>query len=190
MFHWYVNKCTEQNLPLQIHTGYLAGNWKKLENGRPFKLDNLFLKYRDTKFILFHGGYPWYSEVGALAKNFPNVYLDIVWLPQISREAAVDASREISQGEFGMPGVFRISDPEETDVGLKLYGVEGTTLDKIVRLRGFKPMERCLFIGSDLLRREGAMAISLVEGRLEIDGARSRNRSRPWTRDPGTRFRR
>lgn len=65
-----------------------------------------------------------------------------------SWEAAVDASREISQGEFGMPGVFRISDPEETDVGLKLYGVEGTTLDKIVRLRGFKPMERCLYIGS------------------------------------------
>ena len=63
-------------------------------------------------------------------------------------EAAVDASREISQGEFGMPGVFRISDPEETDVGLKLYGVEGTALDKIVRLRGFKPMERCLYIGS------------------------------------------
>jgi alkyldihydroxyacetonephosphate synthase len=63
-------------------------------------------------------------------------------------EAAVDASREISQGEFGMPGVFRISDPEETDVGLRLYGVEGTPLDKFVRLRGFKPMERCLYIGS------------------------------------------
>ncbi len=51
------------------------------------------------------------------------------------------------------------------------------------------PRGRCLFIGSDLLRREGAMAISLVDGRLEIDGARSRNRSRPWTRDPGSRLR-
>ncbi len=62
-------------------------------------------------------------------------------------EAAVDAAREISQGEFGMPAVFRISDPEETDVGLKLYGVEGTFLDRIIRLRGFKPMQRCLYIG-------------------------------------------
>jgi alkyldihydroxyacetonephosphate synthase len=62
-------------------------------------------------------------------------------------EAAVDAAREISQGEFGMPAVFRISDPEETDVGLKLYGVEGTILDRIIRFRGFKPMQRCLYIG-------------------------------------------
>ena len=63
-------------------------------------------------------------------------------------KAAVDAAREISQGEFGMPAVFRISDPEETDVGLKLYGIEGTILDKIIRLRGYKPMERCLYIGN------------------------------------------
>ncbi|MBF0227834.1 MAG: FAD-binding oxidoreductase [Desulfobacterales bacterium] len=64
-----------------------------------------------------------------------------------SWESAVDAAREISQGEFGSPSVFRISDPEETDVGLKLYGIEGTPLDKIISLRGFKPMQRCLFIG-------------------------------------------
>ncbi len=63
-------------------------------------------------------------------------------------EAAVDAAREISQGEFGMPAVFRISDPEETDVALKLYGVEGTVLDRIIRFRGYKPMQRCLYVGT------------------------------------------
>jgi alkyldihydroxyacetonephosphate synthase len=62
--------------------------------------------------------------------------------------AVVNASREISQGEFGMPAVFRISDPEETSFGLKLYGVEGSIFDKIMKIRGFKPMQRCLFIGT------------------------------------------
>jgi alkyldihydroxyacetonephosphate synthase len=62
-------------------------------------------------------------------------------------ESAVDAAREISQGEFGMPAVFRISDPEETDVGLKLYGVEGTVIDRMMSLRGFRPMQRCLCLG-------------------------------------------
>jgi alkyldihydroxyacetonephosphate synthase len=62
-------------------------------------------------------------------------------------ESAVHAAREISQGEFGMPSVFRISDPEETDVALKLYGIEGTVIDKIMGFRGFVPMQRCLFIG-------------------------------------------
>jgi len=63
-------------------------------------------------------------------------------------QAAINAGREISQGEFGMPAVFRISDEEETHIGLKLYGIDGTPLDKIMQLRGFKPMQRCLFLGS------------------------------------------
>ena len=61
---------------------------------------------------------------------------------------AINAGREISQGEFGMPAVFRISDEEETHIGLKLYGIDGTILDKAMQLRGFKPMQRCLFLGS------------------------------------------
>jgi len=60
---------------------------------------------------------------------------------------AVNASREISQAEFGMPSVCRISDPEETDVALKLYGIDGTVIDRLITLKGFKPMERCLYIG-------------------------------------------
>ncbi len=63
-------------------------------------------------------------------------------------EAAVHASREISQSEFGMPAVFRISDAEETHHGLKLYGIEDTIIDKLMKFRGFKPMERCLFLGT------------------------------------------
>jgi len=62
-------------------------------------------------------------------------------------EAAVTASRETAQGEFGMPAMFRISDPEETAVALKLYGVEGTWIDRLIRLRGFQPDRRCLCIG-------------------------------------------
>ncbi len=63
-------------------------------------------------------------------------------------KAAVNASREISQGEFGMPAVFRISDPEETDIALKLYGIEGTIIDAFMKLLGFKKMKRCLFLGT------------------------------------------
>jgi alkyldihydroxyacetonephosphate synthase len=62
-------------------------------------------------------------------------------------ESAVDAARDISQGEFGMPSMFRISDAEETDVALKLYGVEGTAIDRFMTFRGFKPSRRCLYIG-------------------------------------------
>lgn len=63
-------------------------------------------------------------------------------------EAAVNAAREISQGEFGRPAVFRVSDPEETNIAMKLYGIEGTVIDRVMKIRGYKPMERCLLIGT------------------------------------------
>lgn len=95
MFHWICEKSIDLDLPIQIHTGYLAGSGNNLENGRPIKLNNLFLKHRKAKFSLFHGGYPWTGEFAALGKMFPNVYLDLVWLPQISREAAVQGLDEM-----------------------------------------------------------------------------------------------
>lgn len=62
-------------------------------------------------------------------------------------EAAVNASREIMQSEFGKPAIYRISDPEETDRGLKLYGMPDIA-DKFLAMRGFKPMQRCLCLGN------------------------------------------
>ena len=60
---------------------------------------------------------------------------------------AVDSAREMAQGEFGRPAVYRISDPEETDRGLKLYGIP-RPVDMFLKKRGFKPMQRCLCLGT------------------------------------------
>lgn len=60
---------------------------------------------------------------------------------------AREAARQIMQGEFGYPSVFRISDPEETDVAMKLYGIEGTLADALLKARGFRPMQKCLLLG-------------------------------------------
>ena len=89
MFHWICKKSIELDLPIQIHTGYLAGNGDPLERSKPTKLNNLFLKYGEARFSLFHGAFPWVGEFAAYGKMFPNVCLDLVWLPQISRESAV-----------------------------------------------------------------------------------------------------
>jgi alkyldihydroxyacetonephosphate synthase len=65
-----------------------------------------------------------------------------------SWHAAVAASREIVQGEFGLPAVYRISDPEETEVGLKLKGFSDGWFDRYLSRRGLEPMKRSLCIGS------------------------------------------
>ncbi len=61
--------------------------------------------------------------------------------------AGITAVREICQGEFGRPSILRISDPEETDIGLNMYGISGSVLDKLMIARGHQPGRRCLLIG-------------------------------------------
>lgn len=71
------------------------------------------------------------------------------------------AAREIMQGEFGMPSVFRLSDPEETELMLRLYGVDEIPgALKIFNALGFPQFDiaksldgevngegKCLFLG-------------------------------------------
>jgi len=57
--------------------------------------------------------------------------------------SALAAVREVMQGEFGHPSVFRLSDPEETRAALKLYGLEA-----LLAAFGLRPGARCLLLGS------------------------------------------
>lgn len=61
---------------------------------------------------------------------------------------AVSASQEIMQGEFGLPAVYRISDPEETERGLKLFGADKSYINKFFSMFRLNPMERCLCVGT------------------------------------------
>ena len=80
---------SERNgLPVQIHTGLQEGNENILVNSDPTLLTNLFMEYKDVKFDIFHAGYPYFRELAALSKNFPNVYVDLCWMHVISPRAA------------------------------------------------------------------------------------------------------
>lgn len=62
-------------------------------------------------------------------------------------ETAQKAAREMMQCEAGFSSVFRLSDPEETNLMLRLYNVDETPLWKMLNSKGYKDMERCLFLG-------------------------------------------
>lgn len=62
-------------------------------------------------------------------------------------ETAMDAAREMMQCECGFSSVFRLSDPEETNLMLRLYNVDETPLHPMLDKLGYKDMERCLFLG-------------------------------------------
>ncbi len=86
MMHQVIRAAIETGLPLQIHTGLQEGNENIITNANPTHLINLFIEYREAKFDLFHGGYPYVHEWATLAKNFANVYADLCWVHIISPE--------------------------------------------------------------------------------------------------------
>ena len=73
-------------LPFQNHVGL-----GKLPGTNPMNLVPMIEKHPETKFVLFHMGYPWIDEVIALSHNYENVYPDLCWLPSISTIAGVRA---------------------------------------------------------------------------------------------------
>jgi hypothetical protein len=78
------------DLPFQIHTGDA-----RLQGSNPLLLLDLIQGNPKTKFILFHGGYPWVSETGAIVmRHGGNVWVDSVWLPTISYTMAKRAFHE------------------------------------------------------------------------------------------------
>lgn len=83
LFYQICNIAAELDLPLQIHTGL-----GQLHDTNALQLREVIEKHPETKFVLFHGGYPWLQDVCALTHNFTNVYIDVCWLPIISTTAA------------------------------------------------------------------------------------------------------
>jgi len=63
-------------------------------------------------------------------------------------EEAQLAVREIMQAEAGFPSVFRLSDPEETDVAMRMYHIHASPADTVLKTLGYQPMQRCLLLGS------------------------------------------
>lgn len=84
VFFKLLSLCEKHKLPVQIHTGLQTGSGNDISNADPTGLVKAFFKFPNLKFCLLHGGYPFGGEMATLAKNFPNVYIDMAWSALIS----------------------------------------------------------------------------------------------------------
>lgn len=84
MMHEILSIADKENAVYQFHTGIQVGQGNIISNSDPSLLNNIFVEYRNVKFDIFHGGYPYFYQLGALAKQFPNVYVDLCWMHTIS----------------------------------------------------------------------------------------------------------
>lgn len=80
----------QYELPFQIHTGQA-----RIQSSNPMNLVDMIEANLKTKFILFHGGYPWVGESAVIVqKHGHHVWLDSVWLPMLSYSTAKRAYHE------------------------------------------------------------------------------------------------
>ncbi len=86
--------CIEHDLPFKIHTGYYAGHSRMpVDFIRSGNLCGLLARYLDARFVLMHIAYPYSDELIAIAKHYPNVYIDLCWAWSINPYAAAEFVR-------------------------------------------------------------------------------------------------
>ena len=89
MFWQIVSFSAKYELPFQIHTGH-----GRLQGSNPLHLVDVIQANPRTRFVLFHGGFPWIGETAAIAMRHRNVWVDSVWLPTLSYTMARRAYKE------------------------------------------------------------------------------------------------
>jgi len=90
-----VELAIEHDLPIKLHTGYYAGHSRMpVDYISAGKLCPLLARFPQARFVLMHIAYPYSDELVALAKHYPNVYVDLCWAWSIDPYSARNFVRQ------------------------------------------------------------------------------------------------
>jgi competence protein ComEC len=125
------------------------------------------------------------TATGRVLSGTGNGFAAAAWL----REDGDLASPEEAYARGRLPRVKHRIRAEVPGVGTVLYvgasqpqgGLCETAAVLIAPNWAEAPAGRCLFVGKERLRRDGALAIRLTRWGLRVEGARAASRGRPWT---------
>ena len=81
---------SELNVPIQCHAGSGC-----LNRTNSINMIEIIKMHTKTKFVLFHGGFPWADDLVGLLHAFSNVYVDLCWLPILSPSAAQNLLHQV-----------------------------------------------------------------------------------------------
>lgn len=83
LFHQYMRFARELHLPVQIHTGHMAGIRNRVGKANAANFASVLELHSAVQFDLFHGNWPYMGDLLFLGKNYPNVTLDLCWVHMI-----------------------------------------------------------------------------------------------------------
>lgn len=77
LFHRIVQLAADLNVPIAVHTGYLVGMAHPKANVQ--HLASILEAYPRARFDLYHLNYPWFEDLFATLKRFPNTWANCCW---------------------------------------------------------------------------------------------------------------
>jgi hypothetical protein len=80
LFHQYMRFARELDMPVQIHTGHMAGYYNRVDRANVQLFATVLELHQDVRFDLFHGNWPYDGDILFFNKNYPNVRLDLCWM--------------------------------------------------------------------------------------------------------------
>ena len=90
LFHQFMRMARDLDLPVQIHTGHMAGTRNDIRKTNAILLTPMLELHRETRFDLFHANWPYSSELLFLGKNYPNVAVDLCWAIMVDPLYCID----------------------------------------------------------------------------------------------------
>jgi predicted TIM-barrel fold metal-dependent hydrolase len=166
MVHMLIRLAEMHHLPVQVHSGLQYGNENLVSNSDPILLTNLFMEYRDVKFDVFHGSYPYVRKLGVLAKTFPNVYADMCWMHIIS---PVEARRTLSEWLEVVPASKILGFGGDSSLVEETYGHAVMARENISRVlcekveEGRFTLEQAKALANMLLRENARAVFSALQ---------------------------
>jgi uncharacterized protein len=80
LFHQCMRWARELCMPVQIHTGHLTNMRNRVAQANAAHFAPVLELHSQVAFDLFHGNWPYMGDLLFLAKNYPNVNLDMCWV--------------------------------------------------------------------------------------------------------------
>jgi len=167
MFGRLAAACARHGLPLQIHTGFFYDTWRNVAQTNPSLLAPFVIRNKDTRFVLMHGGYPYGAELLAMAKNLPNVTLDMCWTYVISPSFAARFLNEAIETVpadkiLGFGGDYQVPEGAYAHAMLCREVVARVLADKVTA--GYWSEEEAIRYARGLLRENAIRTFRLILG--------------------------
>lgn len=90
LFHQAMRFARELKLPVQVHTGHMAGSYNRVDKTNAALLAPVLELHSEVRFDLFHGNWPYMGDLLFLGKNYSNVALDLCWLHIVDPAYAIE----------------------------------------------------------------------------------------------------